>query len=97
MKHVILSGVALLLPQLHAASFEEPQLLKTAEGTLSVESPGYACPSLADIDGDGKKDLVVGQFRGGKIQVFKGQEGGKYAAGAWLRAGGKEASVPGVW
>jgi hypothetical protein len=49
------------------------------------------------VDGDGKPDLLVGQFNGGKIQVFKGLGGGKFAKGAWLRAGDTVAEVPGVW
>lgn len=94
---MIMSGVALLLPQLHAASFEAPQLLKTAEGPVVTESPGYACPGWADVDGDGKKDLLVGQFRGGKIQLFKGLGGTSLGKGEWLQAGGQDVSVPGVW
>jgi hypothetical protein len=72
----------------------------TAEGAaVRVESPGYAAPCWADIDGDDKKDLLVGQFNDGKIQVFKNLGAGpeKLAAGDWLQAEGKVAEVPGVW
>ena len=80
-----------------AGDFEPPVRL-TADGVpIRVESPGYACPCLADIDRDGKPDLLVGQFNKGKIQVFKGLGGGKFAKGAWLQAEGKVAEVPGVW
>ena len=54
-------------------------------------------PCWADIDGDGKKDLLVGQFNEGKIRVFKNLGDGKLAAGDWLKADGKVAEVPGVW
>ncbi|MBM3834312.1 MAG: hypothetical protein FJ403_13795 [Verrucomicrobia bacterium] len=64
---------------------------------VRVESPGYAAPCWADIDADGKKDLLVGQFKEGKIRVFKGLGDGKFAAGEWLKADGKVATVPGVW
>ena len=50
-----------------------------------------------DIDGDGKLDLLVGQFNKGKMQFFKGQGNGKFARGTWLQAEGKAAEVPGVW
>lgn len=80
-----------------AADFEPPVRL-TAEGVaIKVESPGYACPCLADVDGDGKLDLLVGQFNNGKIQVFKGLGGMKFAKGNWLQAEGAVAEVPGVW
>src|ERR1043166_9266987 len=80
-----------------AVEFESPVRLKGGEEFVRVESPGYAAPCWADSDGDGKKDLLVGQFHDGKIRVFKGLGGGKLAPGEWLKAGGKLATVPGVW
>jgi hypothetical protein len=80
-----------------AVEFESPVRLKGGAEFVRVESPGYAAPCWADIDGDGKMDLLVGQFHDGKIHVFKGLGGGKLASGEWLKAGGKVAKVPGVW
>jgi hypothetical protein len=71
--------------------------LKATDGPVSVEAPGYAAPAWHDVDGDGKKDLVVGQFNGGKIRVFKNTGAGAFASGEWLQASGKVAEVPGVW
>jgi len=31
---------------------------------------GHLVPTVTDWNGDGKKDLVVGQFLGGKIRVY---------------------------
>jgi hypothetical protein len=64
---------------------------------VRVESPGYAAPCWADIDGDGNKDLLVGQFNDGKIRVFKNLGAQELAPGDWLQAEGKVAQVPGVW
>lgn len=80
-----------------AADFEKPLRLEGGGEPIRVESPGYAAPCLADLDGDGIKDLLVGQFRGGKIMVYRGEGAGKFAKGDWLQAGGKVAEVPGVW
>jgi hypothetical protein len=80
-----------------AADFERPVRLKAGGEAVRVESPGYACPCWADIDGDGKKDLLVGQFNGGKIRFCKNLGDGKLAEGVWLQAGGQVAEVPGVW
>jgi hypothetical protein len=86
-------GVALGAP----AEFQPPVRLKADGKPVRVESPGYAAPCWADIDGDGKKDLLVGQFNGGKIRFHKNLGDGKLAAGDWLKAEGTAAAVPGVW
>ena len=80
-----------------AVEFEKPIRLMGGDTAVRVESPGYAAPCWADIDGDGNKDLLVGQFSKGKIRVFKNLGKGKLAAGDWLKAEGKVAEVPGVW
>lgn len=80
-----------------AAEFAPPVQLKVGEQAVRVESPGYAAPCWADIDRDGKKDLLVGQFAGGKIRFYKNLGDGKLAAPSWLKADGKVAQVPGMW
>ena len=80
-----------------AADFEPPIKLKAGDAAVRVESPGYAAPCWADIDGDGKDELLVGQFNQGKIRVFKHLGAQKFAPGNWLQAEGKVAEVPGVW
>ena len=80
-----------------AADFRPAVQLKAGKEVVRVESPGYAAPCWADIDGDGKKDLLVGQFAGGKIRFYKNLGRGKLAEPSWLKAGGKVAQVPGVW
>jgi hypothetical protein len=72
-------------------------MLKAGGQAVRVDSPGYACPCWADINGDGKKDLLVGQFSSGRIKVYRNEGDGKLAAGEWLQADGKVADVPGVW
>jgi hypothetical protein len=77
--------------------FETPVRLRGGDEFVKVESPGYAAPCWFDVDRDGRKDLVVGQFRGGKLRVFRNLGDGKLAAGQWLEVGGKVAEIPGVW
>ena len=84
-----------------SGSFHPPVRLKAGDDFVSVESPGYACPTVADVDGDGIEDLVVGQFRNGQMQFFKniasvGQEP-QFAKSQWLMTGEERATVPGVW
>ena len=83
-----------------AAEFEKPVMLKAGGEPVKVASPGYSCPSWADWDGDGKKDLLVGQFAKGLITVYKGDGGTgipALAKGAPLLTGKQPAVVPGVW
>jgi hypothetical protein len=91
------AGVLLAATVSSAVEFDKPVRLKGGDEFVRVESPGYAAPCWDDIDGDGKKDLLVGQFKDGKIRVFKGLGGEKLARGEWLKAEGKVAKVPGVW
>ena len=87
----------LCAPLARAVEFEKPVRLTGGGEAVAVESPGYAAPCWADIDADGKKDLLVGQFRQGKIKVFRNLGDGKLAKGQWLMADNKIAEVPGVW
>ena len=98
---VVVSLFPMLAANTHAADFEKPIRLKGGGEFVRVEGPGYAAPCLADIDRDGKADLLVGQFNKGKIRVFKGENQAsgevRFAAGDWLKIDGQVAEVPGVW
>lgn len=89
-----LISLALAAPQ---DQFAPPVRFTAGREPVKVEAPGYAAPTWADVDRDGKKDLVVGQFNGGKMRVFKNLGKGKLDAGKWLEAEGDVAEVPGVW
>jgi len=99
----LMLAAAVAGPSLAAADFNfaQPRQLNGGDKPIEVESPGYAAPSLADLNGDGVADLLVGQFRDGKIGFYKGSKGenGKLSFGAheWLQAGGEIAKIPGVW
>ncbi|MCB9895822.1 MAG: FG-GAP repeat protein [Planctomycetes bacterium] len=81
--------------------FEAPELLTAGGEAILTEAPGYAAPCLADIDGDGVRDLLVGQFKSGKINFYKGLKSDdgtlKFARQQFLQADGEDAVVPGVW
>jgi hypothetical protein len=99
MKQRMLATLALLTGAATCAAtdFAPPVMLKANGVPIRVEAPGYACPCWCDIEGKGRKDLLVGQFANGQINVYKHLGDGKFAAGEWLKAEGKIAEVPGVW
>ena len=74
----------------------DPARLKAGGAYIDVEH-GHAHPTLADLDGDGKPELLVGQFEGGKLRVYKNAGTATkpdYTTFAWFQAGGTTASVP---
>ena len=82
-----------VLPERKPPSNEfEPAMLLTAAGErIKVEEPGYAYPTLFDIDGDGAEDLIVGQFNSGKMKWYRNlsspTETPEFAEGEWIRSG----------
>ncbi len=61
---------------------------------------GHADPFVIDLNGDGKLDLLVGQFGQGRLLFFANtgtNEEPKLAPGEFLMAGAAEFSVPGVF
>src|SRR5436309_8814749 len=77
-----------LAPPVHVLAGGQP---------LDVERSGHAAPSVGDLDGDGKPDLIVGQFDGGKLRVYRntGTAGApKFDGYTYFLAGGQTGRVP---
>jgi hypothetical protein len=77
--------------------FHPPIPLAAADGLIdSGPSGGHSGPWVVDVDGDGVKDLVVGDFSG--LFRFYRNEGTnrkpRYARPVNLQAGGVDAKVP---
>lgn len=58
---------------------------------------GYAAPLLYDFDHDGARDLLVGQFGGGRLAIHRNLGNDvrpRYADASWFEVGGAIAKVP---
>ena len=76
--------------------FEDPVRLQ-AGGDFVDSDVGHAAPYLADFDGDGKIDLLVGQFGDGMLRVHKNvgtNENPKYAKHEFFQVNGEDVKVP---
>jgi len=68
----------------------------TADGKPIDVNIGHLVPCSVDWDNDGKKDLLVGQFEGGKIRLYLNQgtnEAPVLNDFTYLQAGGKIISL----
>ena len=54
-----------------AADLAPPVHVLAGGKPLDVERSGHAAPFVGDFDGDGRPDLLVGQFVGGKLRVYR--------------------------
>ncbi len=79
-----------------AQSFEKPVRVKAA-GDFITTQIGHSAPYVYDFDGDGVRDLLVGQFGGGKLRIYRNAGTNKkpnYEAHQWFMAAGAIATVP---
>lgn len=89
--------VTAVRPTAKRTSFAAPVRVMAGGKPVRVPHPGYAAPGLHDVDADGRADLVVGQFKDGRVRVYPRQPDGSFGAGHWLQADGRPAEIPGVF
>ena len=105
--HLFVAAAAAMLPAVTwgAANNAEAQRSQLAAPVqvqadgkpLDIDEIGHAAPFFADIDGDGKRDLLVGQFGGGKLRVYPNQGTDKeprFSKYEYFKAGADLGTVP---
>ncbi len=79
-----------------ASELAAPVLVEAGGRAIDVEG-GNSAPFLFDLDGDGLRDLLVGQFEQGRVRVYRnvGTRGApRFDGHEFLRAGGELARIP---
>jgi hypothetical protein len=51
--------------------FDAPVAIEAGGTPINVGTGGNASPFVIDWDGDGKQDLLLGQYSGGKIRFYQ--------------------------
>jgi len=80
-----------------APDLSPPVRLEAAGQVIESGRVGHAAPFVGDFDGDGKPDLLVGQFDGGLLRVYRNEgtaAAPKLAAGQDFKAGAELGVVP---
>jgi hypothetical protein len=73
-----------------------PELVRDGDQPIVVAA-GHAAPQLVDLDGDGLRDLLVGQMEDGRLRIYRNRGSAtapRFAGFEWLEAEGERMSVP---
>lgn len=79
-----------------AQELGKPIRLEAAGKAIDTEI-GHAYPYVYDFNKDGKRDLLVGQFGGGKLKIYLNlgtDAAPRFGEAAWLEAEGKVVTTP---
>ncbi len=99
----MLSALVLVLMSLHASNAPVlgdelvPPVRLEAVGKPIDTEVGHAAPFVYDWDDDGVRDLLVGQFGGGVLWIYRNEgtnAAPKLAAGVKFKQGAKDGVVP---
>jgi len=93
---LLVLGLGAAAAQEPADELAPPVRLEAAGKPIDAEL-GHAAPFVGDFDGDGVNDLLVGQFGGGILWIFRNEGTNaqpRLAAGVKFKGGAKDGQVP---
>jgi hypothetical protein len=80
-----------------ADDLHKPVQVQVNGKALDIERVGHAAPFVGDFYEDGGLCLLVGQFDGGRLRIYRNtgtRAKPRFDSYIWFEAGGKIASVP---
>ena len=93
---LVLAGLMATASICLSSELAEPVRLEAAGKPIDTEI-GHAAPFVYDFDGDGLKDLLVGQFGEGLLRIYRNEGTNsepKLAAGVKFKEGKEDGRVP---
>jgi hypothetical protein len=94
---LVLAFFGVALPADDPAKELLPPVRLEAAGKPIDTAIGHAAPYVCDFDGDGVRDLLVGQFGDGILWIYKNvgtNAHPRFAAGVKFKDGNKDGRVP---
>jgi hypothetical protein len=74
-----------------------PVRIEAGGQPLDVKRVGHSAPFLADVDQDGRPDLLVGQFHEGRLRIYRNEgteKAPRYGGYRWFTAASELGRVP---
>lgn len=93
----LLAAAALAWGSDPAAELLPPVRIEAAGQPIDTPKIGHSAPFVGDWDGDGVRDLLVGQFDGGVLWIFRNEGTDaqpRLAAGVKFKDGSEDGRVP---
>jgi hypothetical protein len=75
----------------------EPIPIEAGGRPIDVEHVGHAAPFVGDVDGDGRKDLLVGEFYKGRLLIYRNagtDAAPRFERAAIFKDGSPEGCIP---
>ncbi len=74
-----------------------PVQIQAGGQPIDVQRSGHSAPFVGDFDGDGVRDLLVGQFHEGGLRIYRNvgtNAQPRFDTYTWFQAGGVPGTVP---
>ena len=94
---IVLAITTVAAAQMSSPDLHSPVHVMAGGSPLDVQRVGHAAPCFNDFDGDGLKDLLVGQFEEGWLRIYRNQGTNaqpQFSGHEWFRAGADLGRVP---
>lgn len=74
-----------------------PVLIHAGGEAIDIKRVGHSAPFVGDIDGDGRRDLLVGEFHEGRLRIYRNMSTNtepRFESFTHFQAGGEIGRVP---